>query len=83
MDDVSKMRLGGPSVADLILIDRCQQALEAAQRPVLIDQGAIIRIQRSRALRHVGITGRDPELVVRTGVAEPDELDASVRIEID
>lgn len=83
MDDVLEIRLHRPAVLDLILIDCGQQAFEASYGPIRIHQRAIIRIQRLRSFRDVGVPRCDPELVVWTVVAKADEFDAGIRVEID
>src|SRR4051794_29861392 len=83
MDDVLEIRLYRPAVLDLILINGGQQAFEVSYRPVRIHEGPIIRIQRLRSFRDVGVTRGDPELVVRTVVAKADEFYAGIRVEID
>src|SRR6478752_9328906 len=46
MDDVLKVRLNGPAVLDLALIDGREQPLEASHRPARIDEPGIVGVAR-------------------------------------
>jgi len=72
-----------PTVPDLILIDRRQQSFETPRRPVGSNEGPIVRVQHLRTLGDVSVARGDPELVIRTSLAETDELETRVGIEID
>lgn len=83
MDNVLEVWLHRPTFLYLILIDRRQKSLKDSQGPLRIDESSIVQIERLRPLRDVGVTCRDPELVVRTIVPQTDEFDACIGIEID
>ena len=51
MDDVLKVRLHRPSVADLVLVDRREQSFERALRPIGAHEVAIVVIQLLGAQR--------------------------------
>ena len=51
VDDVLKIRLGGPSVADLILVHRRDQPVEASHRPRGQDKPLKIKVKPLRPFR--------------------------------
>src|SRR5450631_1077321 len=83
MDEILKIRLQGPAAADLVLVHRGQQRLEAPLWPARSHQSLKVGIEIAGARRNAGIAGSDAKFVLRPGVAQADEFDPAIGIEID
>src|SRR5450631_1688938 len=82
MHDVLKVWLHGPATPDFVLIDGREEALETPLWPGRANQRAEIGIQRLCAMRDMCVTSRDTELVVRSCLAQTDELDSRIGVEV-
>src|SRR3569832_2383906 len=83
MNDVLKVRLQRPSAADFVLVDSGHQRFRASNRPGRSGQLLKVEIERASPGRNLCFCGGDAELVLRALLAQADELDASICIEVD
>src|SRR5690348_5965305 len=83
MNDVLKVGLRCPSVANLVLIRGRDEAFISAHGPVAANELPIVGIEGLRALRNVGVSDRNAELVVGTLIVKPDKFNSCIYIAVD
>src|ERR1700722_1776555 len=83
MRNVLEVRLQRPTAPDLALVDYGDKAFITTNGPGRAVQPLKIGIKCLRPGRNACIGCRDAELVLRSLVAETDELDAGVGVKID
>ena len=78
-----KIRLQRPAGFDFVLIYGGHKRLETANRPARPEHLLEIAVKRAGIRRHPCVSAGNSELVLRTLVAQTDEFDAGIGVDID
>jgi hypothetical protein len=81
MNDVQDVRLQRPAIADLVLVDGCEQRLESTRRPVRSIDLLKVCAERLCARRRAYISDSNAKLVLRSLVIEPYKFDTAIGVE--